>query len=151
MPQPAFPTRYRWMRSELSRRFLQFELREPYSSLGDLPEALTLEKDASLGPDHVIRRYQLDDPAADPRSMLVVHDSFIYTSYAFIAANFRRVDFVHWKTVKKHKRKARKLALAADVIVLQAVDSNRGVHGEAILRLANLLGRSRDPQRSVRE
>ena len=142
MPRPAFPTRYKWMRSELSRRFLQFELLEPYSKLGDLPEALTLEQDTGLGPEHIIRKYRLDDPAGDPRSVLVVHDSFIYTSYAFIASNFRRVTFVHWGTLKKHQRKARELALAADVIVLQSVDSNRGVHDGEILHLANLLERS---------
>jgi hypothetical protein len=140
--QPAFPTRYLLMRAELSRRFLQFELLEPYSLLGDLPETLTLEQDASLGSEHVIRRYHLDDPAADPRSVLVVHDSFIYTSYAFIASNFRQATFIHWEAVKNNKQKIRELAHAADVIVLQSVDSNRGVHDGEVSRLTRLLAQS---------
>jgi hypothetical protein len=68
MPQPEFPTDYSWMRSELSRRYLQFKSTEPYSLLGELPKTLELEKDTDLGPDHVNRRCTLDDPGPEHRS-----------------------------------------------------------------------------------
>jgi len=140
VPQPELQKKYVAMRSELSRRYLQFEQYEHYAVLGDLPKALTLERDARLGPEHVIRRYRLDDERADPRNLLVVHDSFIYMSYPFIASSFRSVTFVHWATVTKYRKKARELLRDADVIVLQSVDSSRGAHDGGFMRITKILG-----------
>jgi hypothetical protein len=143
MPQPEFPTKYVAMRSELSKRFLQFAVFEPFSMLGAYPDTLVRDPDDRLGPDHRIRHYSVADERADPRRLLVIHDSFIYPSYPFIASSFARTTFVHWGTVQKHRKKAKELLREADVIVLQSVDSGRGEHAGGILRVAKLLGEIR--------
>jgi len=141
-PWPEISKTYRLQPCEMSKRFLKFELLEPYARLEAMPPGSSESEIAVRGSGQPIKQYANSDSRADARRVAVVHDSFIWTSEKFLAVNFSRVDFINWGIVKERMDAVRDRILDADVVVLQMVESDQGNWSDQVERIANLLRRA---------
>jgi hypothetical protein len=141
-PWPEISTMYLLQPCEMSKRFLKFDLPEPYARPVTVPPGLSESEIEVPGSGQPIKQYTYSDSGADARQVVVIHDSFIWTSEKFLAVNFSRVDFIYWGIVKERFDAIRSRILEADVVVLQMVESDQGTWSNQVARITNLLRRA---------
>jgi len=141
-PWPEISKMYFLMPCEMSKRFLKFDLPEPYARPVTVPPGLSESEIEVPGSGQPIKQYTYSDSGADARRVVVIHDSFIWTSEKFLAVNFSRVDFIYWGIVKERLDAITSRILDADVVVLQMVESDQGTWSNQIARITKLLRRA---------
>jgi len=69
------------------------------------------------------RAFSVCPQAPDPRTVLVIHDSFLDDSAVYLNARFQRLAMIHWSDIRRARGFFERAYGEADIVILQSVES----------------------------